>query len=95
VVIGVVAFALLLYSLRSVATSVFLGLFLAIAAEPDDRLAGLSSSGVVLGLLGVPYARMLGGGGGIPRRRTQVGATLGALVCTAVAPTFMITETVC
>lgn len=34
VVIGVVAFALLLYSLRSVATSVFLGLFLAIAAEP-------------------------------------------------------------
>ena len=34
VVIAVVAFALLLYSLRSVATSVFLGLFLAIAAEP-------------------------------------------------------------
>jgi len=34
VVIGVVAFALLLSRLRGVATSVFLGLFLAIAAEP-------------------------------------------------------------
>ena len=34
VVIAVIAFALLLYSVRSVALSVFLGLFLAIAAEP-------------------------------------------------------------
>ena len=35
VVIAVIAFAMLLYSVRSVATSVFLGLFLAIAAEPS------------------------------------------------------------
>ena len=35
VVIGVVAFATLVYKIRSVATSVFLGLFLAIAAEPS------------------------------------------------------------
>lgn len=48
--------------------------------------AGLTS-GIVLGLIGVPYAAVLGVGMALFVAIPQIGATLGAIVCTAVALT--------